>query len=165
MSKPSPLVLVALAGGAWLLYRRAQAQRAAVTGPVSAQRTADYFNPVDVAGQLARLVIAATKNIGTEPPAGIFGVVHPIVAGSPESGLAGWDRYAGALAGVGAPSGDPYNDGSQAAAWSAPTSSPTSYGTNRYTTPSVDGVVSAPVYDLRTDYINNPLTFGSLFVQ
>lgn len=151
MSSPSPIVLAALAGGGLYLYSRAQKAKTAIVG-VSSKKTADYFTPTDVAGMLGRLVVGITKNIDAPAPAGIFAVKSPTTAGSAESGLAGWETYGGYSVGAGGvDTGDPYNP------WVGPSVSNVSVPTATRYGSSVDAVVAGPVYDPRTDFVNNPL--------
>jgi len=145
---------VALVGAGLLLMSRARAQRTAVVG-VSGRKTADYFNPVDVAGALGSFVANMTKGLQTSAPAGIFAVKsNAQVPGSPESGLAGWTTYTGSVGqGTVTDTGDPYN------AWSAPYDSSLSVpSATRYGT-QTDEVVAGPLYDTRFDFVNNPLSW------
>lgn len=148
----NPLLLVGLAIGGLLLYR---ATTAPAIPSTLTQRTADYFNPVDLAAAFGRFVVGMTKGVPTTAPAGIFATQGAPTPGSVESGLAGWKNYSGSAAqGTLTDTGDPYST------WSGPVDSAVRDSNAR--SPQVDQVATAPVYDPALDFANNPTAWFGL---
>lgn len=156
MSKaPNSLILAGLALAGFFLYKQSKA-KAALVG-VSARKTADYVTPTDAAGLLARLVVSMTKNLDPGAPVGLASVARPAVPASSSSSLAGWN-WLGTDA---ANSGDVQALADPYASWIAPSVSSISPSTTTRYGASVDAVVAAPIYDLRTDFLNNPNAYAA----
>ena len=148
-SSPSPIALAALAGACFFLYRTAQAKTAGQVKP------ANYYNPVDVAGSLARLVVGITKGISTPSPSGLAAVQPLTMVGAANGlGLTGWltsgmtPSYGGSVSS----STDIYND------WLGPRTSLVSAAGADQWGAQIDTIAAAPVYSTGTDFINNPFT-------
>lgn len=152
--KTNPLLIAGAAVAGLWLFGRARAQGAAIAGPRAGVQ--NYSTPTAVAANAARIIVALTKNLSTAFDRNAIGTnaMQLDVAGlSPGTNLGGWSF--GNMGGVfGSQLGDPVFG------WSAPNPSAVRNLSVAQYGSEVDQIPAAPVYDMTTDFVNNPPPVG-----
>jgi hypothetical protein len=152
----NPLVIGAVGVGALWLYSRSIKAAAAARGPVRQPNTQEYHTPTAVAADFARSIVALTKNLNTTPTENnnVKPAMPTDVAGlsSWAGGTSLWNRDSSNM--FTSPLGDPQWS------WSAPQQSSVGQSSAASLGSQVDQVPAGPLYDLSTDFVNNPWVFG-----
>lgn len=151
---PKAVGLSVVAIGALWYIGKMQARQNQVRG-VAASKNQDYANPVAVANLLGNALAIFTKGAKPAPVQAADAKPNPaaITVASANEGIFGSNLFGWASGGLSASPLD---------GWAAP-------NVSRVASPSVSGlglavdsVVAAPVYDIGTDFTNNPFALAGL---